>query len=110
MKIPKSIKLSAHCIKTIWRKEIAKKGGSDEDFFLGRTDSQFNKIELLEYFDGKKLPEDVVTETYLHEIMHHISFNRDLGLTEQQVYSLSSGLFEVLRNNNLNFADRSKNR
>jgi hypothetical protein len=46
---------------------------------------------------------DVENEKFLHELIHAIDANRALDLTEQQVTSLSHGLYQVLRDNKLYF-------
>ena len=46
--------------------------------------------------DGKK-------STLIHEILHILSDLNHLGLTEEQVSSLSVGLYSVMKSNNFNF-------
>ena len=40
-------------------------------------------------------------EALLHEILHAISYDRAIDLSEQSVVSLSNGIFQVLIDNNL---------
>jgi hypothetical protein len=43
-----------------------------------------------------RYPPDARADTYLHEILHCIDSNIKIGLTEDQVVSLTSGLLQVV--------------
>jgi hypothetical protein len=44
-------------------------------------------------------PDSIVAETLLHEILHGISFNRDIGLSESQVDQVAAGLMALFVDN-----------
>ena len=46
-----------------------------------------------------------IDSTLLHEIIHAIDFNVALGLEEDQVIRLTSGLYAAIRDNKLNFLE-----
>lgn len=66
----------------------------DDDDSSGeqRRDQQLIKVKTGQH------PE-TLRETLLHEIIHAIEEQIDLGMKERQVHSLAIGLFQVLREN-----------
>ncbi len=57
-------------------------------------------ITLATCSEGKRYAEGIMAEALMHEVIHGV--NRawlDTDLSEEQVRSLSRGLFEVFRNN-----------
>jgi len=64
------------------------------DCDMGRCDSKMNIILV-----NAEMPEDVQRQTLLHEIMHKLSDDLSLNLTEDQVSALSVTVFGVLTDN-----------
>jgi hypothetical protein len=62
-----------------------------------------DKIKLATTCATTPLSPDNMGMTLLHEIVHHISDKFDIKLTEKQVTVLSSGLYGVLKDNDLTF-------
>lgn len=103
MKIPKQIKVAGHSI-LIRRKPKA----SEEKYrcMLGLAYLPTNRIEVFTTYDGSgPLPEEKQAEVFLHEVIHHIDDKYSIDLKEKQVRQLSAGLFQVMRDNKLNFSD-----
>jgi uncharacterized protein YpuA (DUF1002 family) len=99
MKIPRSVKISSHRIKVKIRKKVT---GEMADTF-GFANLTHNEIVLRSHLGGKPVPESVKAETFLHEIIHHVSSNYGISLTEKEVQQLGTTLLQVIRNNKLNF-------
>lgn len=57
-----------------------------------RRDAQLIKVRVGQH------PE-TLRETLLHEVIHAVEEQLDLGMKERQVHSLAIGLFQVLREN-----------
>ena len=92
MKIPKSLRLDGED----WKIELIHNTEHDLDVrHYGKTDDSKSLITLEANHH--------TDETFLHEIIHTIETNRFLEMTEQQVFSLSHGLYAVIRDNKLNF-------
>lgn len=101
MKIPNRIKVAGHLILIKKSKMFKASPG-----VLGLAYMPGNQIHLSNTFDGESLPEATKSEVFLHEIIHHISDKYYVGLREKQVGQLASGLFQVIRDNKLDFRDR----
>ena len=102
MKIEKEIKIAGHIVEVIRGHHFREKRGSD-----GLADFGGNRILL----DGGIDSESEEAQIFLHEILHHIVYRYigDTGILEERtISSLTEGLFQVLRDNKLDFADRSK--
>ena len=94
MKIPDKIKISGIDYKI----EIAKDYTDDMNEAENRGRVVFRKgvIRILEsYFPESK------SRTLLHEIIHILDDDLDLDLTEQTIRRLTSGLYQVLKDNSL---------
>jgi hypothetical protein len=98
MNIPDSIKIGGHIIP-IERKAHGDIGSSGQYVIHSQT------IELVD--TG---PEDRIAETFLHEIIEGIKYFNQLELSHQAVCTLSESLFDVLRNNKLDFSAVSTER
>ena len=61
---------------------------------LGLCDSTKNVIELREEICGDKL-----AEVFIHEVVHGIAENLNMGLKEDQVNNLAVGLWGFLKDN-----------
>jgi len=94
MKIPSKIKVSG-----VWYKiEIAKDTSDDMNEAQNRGRVLFGKgiIKILDsYFPESK------NRTLLHEIIHILDDDLGLDLEEKTIRRLASGLYQVLKDNNL---------
>lgn len=52
-------------------------------------------------------PESRTAETFLHEIFEALNCHLELDLQHHTISSLSEGLFQVLRDNKLDFSDET---
>lgn len=105
MKVPKKIKIGGFQWRVIESKDISIEGNC-----FGSTHTDTQKIFL-----EPGIPEQKRSQTLLHEIMHAIFWTSGLEkihtgshrLTEEElVNSLSMGLFQVIRDNKLDFKDK----
>ena len=96
MKIPKKLKILGHWFRVqLVETEIIPGLGGD---FQGR----YNLIRI-----AQNQAESQRAEVFLHEIMELISVSLELGIEHPQISALSEGLFQVLRDNCLDFSDKS---
>jgi len=110
MKIPKRIKIaghdvtckSVHTLSHKTRKWVPKEWGS----CWGSSCNQTNEILLAKSKLGIPLDEAHRASTFLHEILHQIDYKYGLGLGEKRVGKIETALFQVLRDNHLDFSDR----
>ena len=95
MKIPKKIKVGGHEIdvEMVPPKDI-RGPGEYSDFY--------HSIRLL--YDSDAI-ESKVTETFLHEIFEVIRSKNNLEIDHTHLTVFSESLFQVLRDNKLNFSD-----
>jgi len=97
MEIPNNIKILGKSIT------IKKTHPVDIDD-SGDWDSTWLVIRL-ESLDDPKFPESKVAEAFLHEIIEALNDFCNLNLPHQTISTLSEGLFQVIRSNNLKFED-----
>lgn len=71
-----------------------KSDGARDDGRMGNVDSKRGTIIL-----SSSIPEDFQKLPLLHEVFHCLSDRLGLELSEQQVLSLSSGLFRFFKEN-----------
>jgi hypothetical protein len=69
---------------------------SVNDTSMGTSDSKRGIIKLCE-----GMPADIAEQTLLHEIIHLIDLNLGTELTEKQVLGITSGIYSVIKENNL---------
>lgn len=100
MKIPTKIKVAGHSV-AIKQSKVFTKNPS----LLGLAYMPGNKIDLFTTFEKEELPETTKSEIFLHEILHQVSDKYAIRLRENQVKQLAGGLFQVIRDNKLNFLD-----
>lgn len=98
MKIPRKIRVAGHLI-IIKKLKTFKKSPN----ILGLAYMPGNKIEISNTFGGSEIPEATKAEVFLHEILHQISDKYSIDLREKQVSQLAGGLFQVIRDNKLDF-------
>jgi len=102
MKIPARIKIGGHWIEI---KKISECWELDGTVVQGSADHESNTICLASKHDGQHIAESRRAQTFCHEIVHHLAFHSGLDLDEREITAFSEVLFQVLRDNNLNFAD-----
>lgn len=95
MKIPKYVKIGGHEIQVEFNDTAHIK---DHGEFSG-----YHNLIRLEREDDA--PEDNVAECLLHEIIECIKMKNDLTIEHTDLSVLSESLFQVLRDNKLNFHD-----
>ena len=66
------------------------------DTSMGTSDSKRGIIKLCE-----GMPPDIAEQTLLHEIIHIIDVNLGTGLNENQVLGITTGIYSVIKENNL---------
>ena len=103
MKIPRSIKIQAHKIEIRVVKTI--KEFTD---VLGYANLTQNLIVMRTHYNGEKLKESTRAEVFMHEILHEVAELNAIKLTEQQIKQLGGGLLQVIRDNKLNFLDKTE--
>lgn len=64
-----------------------------------------NRSEIVLDIDGS---EQIISSTFLHEILGQLNYVYNIGLEHQQIYLLEAGLFQVMRENNLYFGTSEK--
>jgi hypothetical protein len=94
MDFPKGVKIGGHLVrlKLVSSKEL------DGDRTAGTFDSARNLILI-----DKDMPESQQECILLHEIVEWIGSTLELGLEHRQVSALAESLFQVLRDNDLDF-------
>lgn len=99
MKIPKRLKVGAHVVRVKFRDHVTYEG----EEVCGLSQSAFDKIDLAKRYQGKRVPEGSLADTFLHEVIHVASSHFGIGLKEDQVTGLAGALLHVIRDNNLDF-------
>jgi len=99
MKIPRSLKICGHVVKVRIVKTI--KGAMAGN--LGYADLNHNEIVLCKEYEGKPLEESMRAEVFLHETIHMIGQIYGIPLNEKTVRQTSGALFQVIRDNRLDF-------
>jgi len=95
MKIPKKVKIDG--INYIVKKV---KVGEEPPLMKNHADGQTNYGDCIIYLDAK-LNKQRMFQIFMHEIIHAIEWANDLSSSESYIQSMSSGLFQVLKDNNL---------
>ena len=104
MNIPNTLKIGGHIVKINKTDDMPTMSGN-----MGESWNAYNSIKVNTHF-----PESQQAITLIHEILHHIMSNLGYAYkkdendsshihTEQTVEALAQGLFQVLRDNNLDF-------
>jgi hypothetical protein len=99
MKIPRKLNISGQTVKVIQRKHLNKKVKHQ----IGRATYTENTIELSRKCDDQKVEHQYMACTLLHEIIHHLDDKMIIGLKEAQVDRLAVGIYQVLKDNKLQF-------
>lgn len=112
MKIPKRIKIAGHnvvcrSVRTLSHKTrnwVPKEWGD----CWGSSCNQTNEILIARFKRGMPINEAHRSSTLLHEILHQIDYKYCLELGEKRIGKIEAALFQVLRDNKLDFSDRGK--
>lgn len=89
MIIPNKVQILGQCY-TIEFLEPKKKRG-----FIGRCFPHGNHIQL-----SQELCEDKMGETFIHEVLHAIDENLELGIKHKSINRLGLALYQFLKDNN----------
>ena len=101
MKKINSLKIGGHIVKVKWENEMPVMSGD-----LGDSWVAYNSIHICTLY-----PESQQQEALLHEIIHYVLHNlghkndddKDPIHTEENVIAISQSLYQVLKDNKLNF-------
>lgn len=93
MKIPKKIKVGGHIYKVILRNRNENDGASE----LG-TANIYNKLKI--WLDTGQASSQLES-TLLHEIIEIVNALNKIGLTEEKICQLETGLYQVFSDNKL---------
>ena len=105
MKIPKTIKIGAARYRVKMEPDPFPTTGdpNSKQENVGEHLPCLRVLRISERSYGKKIPEESVSDTVLHEVLHAISRVYGIDLTENQVSGLTGGLMQVIRDNKLDF-------
>ena len=95
MEIPNNIKILGKSIT------VRKAHPMDIDA-SGEWDNEWLNISI-QSIDDPKYPESKMAEAFMHEIFEALNDFCDLKLPHQTLATLSEGMFQVIRSNNLKF-------
>ena len=101
MNIPKSIKIMGQDVEVVIDKELA-----FETINRGETNYRRNQIKIQPKTDTWPMPEQQLENTLVHEIIHwimHLLSEDNKIHNEQFVERFSNVLYQVLKDNDLNF-------
>ena len=93
MKIPKSLKVGGH--------KIAVEKVNTKDIESGGEYNYYYNLIRIRIDD---CPESSISECFLHEIIECIKVRNQLNIDHTHLTVLSEGLFQVIRDNELNFS------
>jgi len=97
MNIPKQIKLSGHMINTEYV----------DTAHINNPGSFNNYHNLILLEKEADTPESNIAEAFLHEIVEAIKAKNNLSIDHTHLTVLSESLFQVLRDNRLNFYEET---
>lgn len=92
MKIPNQLNIGGQKYDVIITDRFKKDGQSS----IGSCQPIHNKVWI-----EKDIPKTQQESTFLHEIIEVINSNNDLGMTHQQISTLETQLYQVLKENQL---------
>ena len=93
MKIPESVKIGGHNIPIRIENTVT----LDDP---GAYNTYHGIIRIRKEVD---IREDIIAETFMHEIIETIKSLNNLGLNHTDLTVISEGLFQVIRDNGLDF-------
>lgn len=92
--IPVEVRITAKVkYEIVWIKEFA---NDAKQMGECRRDELTRQIVISE-----SQPKGEVFKTFLHEVLHAIDLENDIGLSEKQVRKLENGIFRTLKLNNM---------
>ncbi len=103
MKIPKRIKVAGHVIRVKFVTRLKSNAGKEE--FYGKSSHNRNEVIIARKNFNDRLAEEHIASTFLHEVIHQVDNKYNVKLSEKQTTNLEIGLFQVLRDNKLNFGE-----
>lgn len=105
MKIPSILKVGAARYRVKYEKEafVATDDPKGEAENVGEHVPCLRIIRLSKRSHHKKIPEESMADTFLHEALHAVSRVYGIDLKESQVSGLAGGLMQVIRDNGLDF-------
>ena len=96
MNIPTKIRILGQQWSVLWQPHLA---GSDGKALLGLMDDETNTITL-----RSNLRPNQMASTFLHEIIEALVASCDLKINHSTIATLESGLYQVLKDNKLDFS------
>ena len=99
MKIPRKLNISGQTVKIVQKTYLNKNMKNH----IGRAVFTCNKILLSKKCEGDHIDEQYMACTLLHEVIHHLDDKLGIGLKEAQVDRLAVGIYQVLKDNKLQF-------
>ena len=95
MKLPDKLKIGGHVVdvRVVSSREMPEK--------LGESTEMLNIIRV---WDG--LPESQTTAIFLHEVVERINSQYELKMEHRQITGLAEALFQILRDNYLDFKNK----
>ncbi len=98
MKIPDQIKSGGHQIKVekVLTKEITSPGEYNDYYKLIRLRNESD------------IPESSISEAFLHELFECIKYQNNLEINHTHLTVFSENLFQIIRDNKLDFRDTFK--
>lgn len=99
MKIPKKVIICGQTFDVVYMKELSEDGQK----LLGKIDTSDNKIYL-----KNGMAKDREAEVFLHECIHGLDENLDIGLGEKRVGILGVTIYSFLKTNNFIKDDKRK--
>jgi len=95
MKIPEKLKIGGHVV------DVRIVSSTEMPTKLGQSMEQLNFIRV---WDG--MPESQTASTLLHEIIEYIDAHYELKLEHPKISTLAQALFQILRDNDLDFKNK----
>jgi len=106
MKIPKKLKVAGRVYSVELTPEVMALDGVQS---YGQVRFSNSSMKLCTKIDGNTRNNASLCVSFLHEIIHAIdSAYGESDLTEEQIDSLAEGLYQVLKDNKLDFSEREK--
>jgi len=98
MRIPRRVRICGQVFDVKMQDEILVGNGKRKEKLLGLCDTQSTRILLKRGMSNEKKK-----EVFLHECIHAIEVNLDLGLSEQKVNLLGVEMLSFLKDSRLDF-------
>jgi len=104
MKIPKTIKIGGHTVKIVYPYVFTERGD-----LTGQFDKPMSEIRIAKITNDVERSESEIAVTFLHEILHGVDYVTGQRVFdgpdgESKIEGISEVLFQVLRDNELDFS------